>query len=93
MPVISRSRITSLDRVPQGEALARYLWNRSGPLSSNVAEASAFTHARAGLSSQDDPDIQFHFGPAYFRDHGFRTEPGTTSRWGRCSWTCTAGAA
>ncbi|MHA0041312.1 GMC family oxidoreductase [Deinococcus sp. PEB2-63] len=76
VPVISRSRITSLDRVPQGEALARYLWNRSGPLSSNVAEASAFTHARAGLSSQDDPDIQFHFGPAYFRDHGFRTEPG-----------------
>ena len=77
VPVITRSRLTSLDRVPQAEALARYLWNRSGPLSSNVAEASAFSHARPGLDPQaDDPDIQFHFGPAYFRNHGDTTEPG-----------------
>lgn len=77
VPVITRSRLTSLDRVPQAEALARYLWDRSGPLSSNVAEASAFSHARPGLDARtDDPDIQFHFGPAYFRDHGAKTEPG-----------------
>ncbi|GGJ70430.1 GMC oxidoreductase [Deinococcus aquiradiocola] len=77
VPVIFGSRVRSLDRVPETQALARYLWNRSGPLSSNVAEASAFTHARSGLDpAHDDPDLQFHFGPAYFRDHGAVSEPG-----------------
>ncbi|UBV43585.1 GMC family oxidoreductase N-terminal domain-containing protein [Deinococcus taeanensis] len=77
VPVITRSRVQSLDRVPQGAALAQYVWSRRGPLSSNVAEAAAFSHARSGLNAAtDDPDIQFHFGPAYFRDHGFVTEPG-----------------
>ncbi|PNY82561.1 GMC family oxidoreductase [Deinococcus koreensis] len=76
-PVIFRSRRASLDAMPEWQALARYAWNRQGPLSSNIAEASAFSHARPGLDTeQSDPDIQFHFGPAYFRDHGFQRAPG-----------------
>lgn len=77
IPTIYRSNIRSLEAMSDAEALARYAANRSGPLTSNVAEAGAFTHARAGLNPQtDDPDIEFHFGPTYFRDHGFTTEPG-----------------
>lgn len=82
VPTIFRSSVPSLDRVPLAQALARYLWNRSGPLSSNVAEAAAFSRLRpeadpAGGPSRDTfPDLQYHFGPAYFRDHGFKTAPG-----------------
>lgn len=74
---IFRTRTRSLEAMPDLEALARYSINRTGPLISNIAEAGAFIHARPGLNPQtDDPDIQFHFGPAYFRDHGFTKEPG-----------------
>lgn len=77
VPVINGSRVPSLDAMPPLEAVARYAVNRSGPLSSNVAEAGAFAHARPTLrAGVDDPDIQFHFGPAYFRDHGFKTARG-----------------
>ncbi|GGL71611.1 GMC oxidoreductase [Deinococcus aerolatus] len=77
VPVIFRSRTPSLDAMPEPLALAHYLRDRSGPLASNIAEASAFAHARPGLSPQtDEPDLQFHFGPAYFRNHGFTKEPG-----------------
>ncbi|WP_022801985.1 GMC family oxidoreductase [Deinococcus ficus] len=77
IPVIYRSGTPSLEAMPELEALARYALTRRGPLSSNVAEACAFTHARADLNpAQDDPDIQFLFGPAYFRDHGFQKAHG-----------------
>ncbi len=76
-PVIFRSHTPSLEAMPEALALAHYLRNRSGPLSSNIAEAAAFAHARPGLNRQTDhPDLQYHFGPAYFRDHGFTREPG-----------------
>ncbi|GGO31347.1 GMC family oxidoreductase [Deinococcus humi] len=76
-PVIFRSHTPSLGAMPEVLALAQYLRNRSGPLASNIAEASAFAHARPGLDPQkDDPDLQYHFGPAYFRDHGFTREEG-----------------
>ncbi len=44
--------------------LLRYLAGKRGPLTSNVAEAGAFVG-----------DIQFHFAPVYYVDHGF-TSPG-----------------
>ena len=47
--------------------LAQWLFKKSGPLTSTVAEAFAFVRTRPGLPA---PDIQFHFAPAYFVDHG-----------------------
>jgi len=47
--------------------LLEWLLRRSGPLTSTVAEAFAFVRSRPGLPA---PDLQFHFAPAYFVDHG-----------------------
>jgi choline dehydrogenase-like flavoprotein len=47
--------------------LAEWLLRHSGPLTSTVAEAFAFVRTRPGLPA---PDIQLHFAPAYFVDHG-----------------------
>lgn len=53
--------------------LMRYLIRRRGPLTSNVGEAGAFVRSsRAG----PEPDLQFHFAPAYFADHGFTAYDG-----------------
>ncbi|MBJ7329251.1 MAG: GMC family oxidoreductase N-terminal domain-containing protein [Solirubrobacteraceae bacterium] len=48
--------------------LAEWLLRGSGPLTSTVGEAFAFVRSRAGLPAAD---LQFHFAPAYFVDHGF----------------------
>jgi choline dehydrogenase len=48
--------------------LLKYLLLKTGPLTSSVAEAGGF------VKSQDDlaiPDLQFHFAPAFFCNHGF----------------------
>ena len=50
--------------------LAEYLLRRSGPLTSSVAEAFAFVRSRAGLPA---PDLQLHFAPAFFSEHGAET--------------------
>ena len=47
--------------------LAEWLLRRSGPLTSTVAEAFAFIRTRPGLPA---PDVQYHFAPAYFVEHG-----------------------
>ncbi|TSA87168.1 choline dehydrogenase [Deinococcus detaillensis] len=76
VPVIFRSNAPSLDAAKDLPALAEWALKRSGPLSSNVAEAGAFAHARAGLPRSSPPDLQYHFGPAYFREHGFQKVEG-----------------
>jgi choline dehydrogenase len=53
--------------------LAEWLLRRSGPLTSSVAEAFAFVRSRPGLPAAD---LQFHFAPAYFVDHGAGTFDG-----------------
>ncbi|GAB3032298.1 GMC family oxidoreductase [Bowmanella dokdonensis] len=45
----------------------QYLRNRSGMVSSNIAETGGF--ARSSLAD-DLPDLQFHFIPAILQDHG-----------------------
>lgn len=49
--------------------LFNYLAFKKGPFSSNVGESGAFVK-----SSPDQPaiDIQFHFAPNYFVEHGFK---------------------
>ena len=58
----------SLADAEKPKALLEYLLRRTGPLTSSVAEAFAFIRSRPGLPA---PDLQFHFGPAYFVDNGF----------------------
>lgn len=53
--------------------LANYFINKKGPFSSNVGESGAFVK-----SSPDEkaPDIQYHFGPCFFLEHGFQKPKG-----------------
>jgi len=54
-------------------SLLAYLLFRRGPLTSNVAEAGAFVTTQPGSSL---PDLQFHFGPVWFIEHGFGNPSG-----------------
>jgi choline dehydrogenase len=74
--------LTSVWDVPGGgvvagaespKALLEFLLRRSGPLTSSVAEALAFVRSKPGLAQ---PDLQFHFAPAYFVDNGFEDYDG-----------------
>jgi choline dehydrogenase len=53
--------------------LLSYLLFRRGPLTSNVAEAGAFVITQPAVRL---PDIQFHFGPVWFVEHGLANPPG-----------------
>ena len=57
----------SLADAEKPRALLEWVLRKSGPLTSSVAEALAFVHSRPGLPAAD---IQFHFAPAYFVEHG-----------------------
>jgi choline dehydrogenase len=49
--------------------LFRYIAMKRGPLTSNVGEAGGFITTTAGLPC---PDMQYHFAPGYFVEHGFQ---------------------
>src|SRR4051794_835496 len=66
-PVWESSAPESLYGADKPKFLLEWLFRRSGPLTSSVAEAFAFVRTKPGLPA---PDIQFHFAPAYFVDHG-----------------------
>ncbi len=53
--------------------LAEWALRKTGPLTSTVAEITAFTRSRPGLPAAD---LQFHMGAAYFDDHGAATYDG-----------------
>lgn len=66
----STQRVT-YDRVGDLEIAYKYfLRGRSGPGTSNIAEAGGF--ARSPLAPDARDDIQFHFVPAMLDDHGRR---------------------
>ncbi len=73
--------ITYFDADKRKGNLVRYLVGRSGPFSSNIAEAGAFVRTQADLSA---PDLQFHFGPVIFLDHGLTPAPGHGFSLGPC---------
>jgi len=62
-------RGVSYDRVSDARiAFDYFLRGRSGPGTSNIAEAGGFV--RSPLAPDDRADIQFHFVPAMLDDHG-----------------------
>ncbi len=52
----------------------QYLFTRSGPGTSNIAESGGFLRSR--LAEDERPDLQFHFVPAQLDDHGRHRLPG-----------------
>lgn len=67
--IAQRSRAPiSLRNAESVGALLKYVLSRSGPLSSNIAEAGAFVRSPGATSA---PDIQYHFAPGFFIDNGF----------------------
>ncbi len=53
--------------------LLRYLLLRRGPLTSNIAEAGGFFRTQPDL---EVPDLQIHFAPGYYVNHGFERPEG-----------------
>jgi len=71
---IWESRVAeSLYGADRPAGMLEWLLRRSGGLTSSVAEAFAFVRSRPGLAA---PDLQYHFAPAYFNEHGAATYEG-----------------
>ena len=49
--------------------LIRYMAFKSGPLTSNVGEAGGFVKTSTSCPT---PDVQYHFAPGYFIEHGIQ---------------------
>jgi choline dehydrogenase len=58
--------LASAESIPN---LIRFMAAKKGPLTSNVGEGGGFIKTKAGLPA---PDIQYHFAPGYFIEHGFQ---------------------
>ncbi len=71
--VKSRTTLT-YDKLNDLAVGLRYLLDRRGPGSSNIAEAGGFIISRH--ATDDRPDIQMHFVPALLDDHGRNKLPG-----------------
>ena len=69
----SSSRMT-YDKTSRILSGLQYLFTRSGPASSNLAEGGGFVSSR--LATDKRPDLQFHFVPALLDDHGRNILPG-----------------
>ena len=63
------SKNVSYDRINEIKAGLQYLLYKSGPGTSNAAEAGGFLEVNIG-SNDEQPDLQFHFVPAILDDHG-----------------------
>ena len=58
----------SLAKAESLSSYVRYLFFRRGMLTSCIAEAGGFLRTRADA---DRPNLQYHFGPVYYLNHGF----------------------
>jgi choline dehydrogenase len=52
--------------------LLKFLLFKKGPLTSNIAESGSFVKTKPDLAM---PDLQYHFAPVYFMEHGFENPP------------------
>jgi choline dehydrogenase len=66
------TRPVSLAGIETLPNLLKFLIGGNGPLTSNIAEAGAFVKSQPGLP---ECDVQFHFAPVHYVDHGF-AKPG-----------------
>jgi choline dehydrogenase len=57
----------TLERAERLRNVAKWFLLKRGPLTSNVAEAGGFIHTD---DDEPAPDVQFHFAPGYFFNHG-----------------------
>ena len=66
------SKNVSYDRINELKAGLQYLLHKSGPGTSNAAEAGGFLNVNIKPESKPEqwPDLQFHFVPAILDDHG-----------------------
>jgi choline dehydrogenase len=62
------SKPITLDKAETLGNFLRYLAFRTGPLTSNIAEAGGFLTITPGAPA---PDLQYHFGPVFYLNHGF----------------------
>lgn len=70
-PMVFHNRDNNtLEKAESVLSLLNYVIWGEGPLSSNVAEAGAFIRTRSGI---EGPDLQYHFAPGFFMNHGFDT--------------------
>lgn len=69
--IFSCNQDVTLDTQETMMNLLKYFMYKKGPFTSNIAEAGGFLKSNPELNA---PDLQWHFGPAFFVDHG-RTRP------------------
>ncbi len=62
-----------IDDAEKPRYLVEYALRQRGKLSSNIGEAGGFVRSRDDLAVAD---LQFHFAPGYFHNHGFTTREG-----------------
>ncbi len=62
--------ISDAESIPN---VLKYIFKKTGPLTSNIAEAGAFLKSRAEL---EECDLQLHFAPVHFVEHGLKNPPG-----------------
>jgi choline dehydrogenase len=63
----------SLNNAESIPNVLKYMFKKTGPLTSNVAEAGAFLKSRPEL---EECDLQLHFAPVHFVEHGLKNPPG-----------------
>ncbi len=63
----------SLINAEKPENILKYLVFKKGSLTTNIAEAGGFVKTRPELKMSD---LQFHFAPVYYLDHGFTRPQG-----------------
>lgn len=74
VPVIFDTDFTgTLDHAENAIELARWVFLRKGRLTSPVAEGCAFVRSGPDI---EEPDLQFHFGPVNFDNHGLEPYDG-----------------
>ena len=67
------TQAVSLSNAESIPNLLKYIFKKTGPLTSNIAEAGAFAKSRADL---EECDLQLHFAPVHFVEHGLKNPPG-----------------